>query len=119
MGTSSFQNMSSRHPSYQLGLCGTSAAFDITVASPLNSLNMLEAGMYQGVSAKAAEQRKHSENDPKPVCRVGLAMYTTSSGELWSLGTRGTEGLFTGGFTFSNSRWHPQIKSGSRIIWPP
>ena len=40
--------------------CGTSAAFDITVASPLNSHNMLEAGMYQGVSAKAAEH-----NDPK------------------------------------------------------
>ena len=45
--------------------CGTSAAFNITVASPLNSLNMLEAGMYQGVPAKAAEHRKHTENDPK------------------------------------------------------
>ena len=45
--------------------CGTSAAFDITVVSLLNSINMLEAGMYQGVSAKAAEQRKHSENDRK------------------------------------------------------
>ena len=47
--------------------CGTSAAFDITVTSPLNSLNMLEAGMYQGVSAKSAEHRKHTENDPKCV----------------------------------------------------
>ena len=47
--------------------CGSSAAFDITVASPLNSINMLEAGMYQGVSAKAAEHRKHTENDPKCV----------------------------------------------------
>ena len=48
--------------------CGTSAAFDITVASQLNSINMLEAGMYQGVSAKAAEHhRKHTENDPKCV----------------------------------------------------
>ena len=36
--------------------CGTSAAFDI------NSINMLEVGMYQGVSAKAAEHRKHTEN---------------------------------------------------------
>ena len=42
--------------------CGT--AFDITVAS---LLNMLEAGMYHGVSAKAAEHRKHTENDPKCV----------------------------------------------------
>ena len=45
--------------------CGTSAAFDITVTSPLNSPNMLEAGMFQGVSAKSAEHRKHTENDPK------------------------------------------------------
>ena len=47
--------------------CGTSAAFDITVTSPLNSINMLEAGMYQGVLAKAAEHRKHTQNDPKCV----------------------------------------------------
>ena len=66
MGTRQFQDMTSRHPCYQLGLW-SSAAFDITVASPLNSINMLEAGMYQGVSAKAAEHRKHTENDPKCV----------------------------------------------------
>ena len=47
--------------------CGTSAAFDITVASPLNAIDMLEADMSQDVSAKAAEQRNHSENDPKCV----------------------------------------------------
>ena len=41
--------------------CGTSAAFDITVTSPLNSPNMLEAGMYQGVSAKSAEHRKQQK----------------------------------------------------------
>ena len=45
--------------------CGTSAAFDFAVTSPLNSHTMLEAGMYHGVSAKAAEHRKHNENDPK------------------------------------------------------
>ena len=39
----------------------------IPVASPLNSINMLEAGMYQGVSAKAPEHRKHAENVPKCV----------------------------------------------------
>ena len=38
--------------------------FDITRASPFN---LLEAGMYQGVSAKAAEHRKRTENDPKSV----------------------------------------------------
>ena len=81
--------------------CETSAAFDITVASPLNSINILEVGMCQDVSAKAAEQRNHSENDPKCV-ELGWRC-TTSSGELWGLGTRGTEGLFTGGFSFSHS----------------
>ncbi|KAL5475538.1 hypothetical protein EMCRGX_G025366 [Ephydatia muelleri] len=58
--------------------CGTSAAFDITVTSPLNSPNMLEAGMYQGVSAtleeasasagaaaRIVETQKHSANDSK------------------------------------------------------
>ena len=45
--------------------CGTSAAFDIMVAYLLNSHNNLEAGMYQGVSATAAEHRKHNKNDPK------------------------------------------------------
>ena len=38
--------------------CGTSATSDITIASQLNSLHMLEVGMYQGVSTKAEEQRK-------------------------------------------------------------
>ena len=47
-----------------IGIVG-SAAFDITVAYPLNSINMLEAGMYRCVSAKAPEHRKHTENDPK------------------------------------------------------
>ena len=47
--------------------CETSAVFDITVASSLISINMLEVGMYQGVSAKAAENRKHTENAPKYV----------------------------------------------------
>ena len=66
--------------------CGTSAAFDITVASLLNSINMLEVGKHQGVWAKAAEHRKWSQ-----VCWVGLAMYTIGSGELWSLVNRGIE----------------------------
>ena len=66
------QDNSKTRPAYILVTnwhCGTSAAFDITstVASPLNSINMLEAGMYQGASAKAAEHRKHTENDPKCV----------------------------------------------------
>ena len=80
--------------------CGTSDAFDITVTSPLNSPNMLEAGMYQGVSAKSVEHRKHTENDPKCV-ELGWRCIPLAV-ELWSLGSRGVEGLLTGGYSFSH-----------------
>ena len=44
---------------------GISAAFDVTVASPLNSSTITEAGMYSGAAARAAELRKHTQNDSK------------------------------------------------------
>ena len=44
---------------------GISAAFDVTVASPLNSSTLTEAGMYSGAAARAAELRKHTQNDSK------------------------------------------------------
>ena len=34
---------------------------DVTVTSPLNSSVIMEAGMYSGVAARAAEFRNHSE----------------------------------------------------------
>ena len=40
-----------------------SAAFDVTVTSLLNSSIVSEAGVTAGVAAKAAEVRKHYEND--------------------------------------------------------
>ena len=36
-----------------------SAAFDVTVISPLNSSIVSEAGVTAGVAARAAEMRKH------------------------------------------------------------
>ena len=45
-------------------IVGPQLPFTLLFASPLNSINILEVGIYQGVSAKAAEYRKHSENDP-------------------------------------------------------
>ena len=42
-----------------------SAAFDVTVTSPLNSSIVSEAGVTAGVAARAAERRKHEENDTK------------------------------------------------------
>ena len=42
-----------------------SAAFDISVTSPLNSSLVVEAGTSSGVAARAAEKRKHLQNDAK------------------------------------------------------
>ena len=49
--------------------CGTSAAFDTSQLHPrlIHALCSKRPCMYQGVSAKAAEHRKHNENDPQ-VC---------------------------------------------------
>ena len=41
------------------------AAFDITVTSPLSPKIVSEAGVSAGVAAKAAESRKHEQNDTK------------------------------------------------------
>ena len=54
--------------------------------------------MYQGVSTKAAEHRKHTENDPS-----GLSQAGNVSRELQGLMARGTEGILTGGFSVSHS----------------
>ena len=58
-----------------------SAAYDITVTSPLNPPINLEAGVSAGTAAKAAEVRKHSIYDVKCsehfplVSRVGSNTY--------------------------------------------
>eukprot|EP00731_Ephydatia_muelleri_P010464 Em0005g1050a len=44
---------------------GRSAAFDICVTSPLNTLTLSEAGVCAGAAAQAGEVRKHSANDDK------------------------------------------------------
>ena len=49
---------------------GFSAAFDVSVTSPLNPLHIVEAGISPGAAAKATEERKHRNK----VCRVGMAL---------------------------------------------
>ena len=44
---------------------GKPAAFDITVTSPLTPAILAEASMRVGAAAEAAENRKHTANDPK------------------------------------------------------
>ena len=44
---------------------GKPAAFDFSVASPLNSLNLSEGGVSPEAAAHASEIRKHNSNDGK------------------------------------------------------
>ncbi|KAL5477518.1 hypothetical protein EMCRGX_G024328 [Ephydatia muelleri] len=44
---------------------GFSAAFDVSVTSPLNPLHIVEVGISPGAAAKATEERKHRNNDAK------------------------------------------------------
>ena len=44
---------------------GKPAAFDITVTSPLTPAILAEASRRVGAAAEAAENRKHTANDPK------------------------------------------------------
>ena len=52
----------SRHLCHQLRQRHLSA-FDVTVTSLLNSSVIMEVGMYPGDAARAAEFRKHSDNE--------------------------------------------------------
>ena len=44
---------------------GSSAAFDVTVKSPLTPVSLHESSITAGTAALLAEQRKHQANDPK------------------------------------------------------
>ena len=44
---------------------GSSAAFDVTVTSPLTPVSLQESSVTAGTAALLAEPRKHQENDPK------------------------------------------------------
>eukprot|EP00731_Ephydatia_muelleri_P008988 Em0004g1326a len=65
MGTRQFQDTNSRHPCHPIGIVGLQLPLTLLLHPHL--IQLLEAGMYQGVSAKPAEHRKHTENDLKCV----------------------------------------------------
>ena len=46
-------------------ISGISAAFDLTVTSPLTPVSLREASVTAGTATLLAEQRKHQANDPK------------------------------------------------------
>ena len=73
---------------------------------------MLEAGMYQGISVKAAEHRKNTENDPK-CAGLGAGDVYHWQWRTMGLGTRGTEGLLI-------ARWllgHPFMVAPPNQRW--
>ena len=46
-------------------LLGRTAALDVSITSPLNPVNLLEAGVSATAAVQATESRKHHANDPK------------------------------------------------------
>ncbi|KAL5473587.1 hypothetical protein EMCRGX_G028089 [Ephydatia muelleri] len=90
---------------------GKTAAFDISVTSPLNALTLLEAGVSAGSAAQATETRKHMANDAK--CNELVVVCSPSSRDLWSMGKGGHGSLFPAGFTTCHS--HLQTEASCYI----
>ena len=83
---------------------GKPAAFDITVTSPLTPAILAEASRRVGAAAEAAENRKHTANDPKCAelgwrC-VPLAVETYCN---WGEEARGTFALLATRLAFGSS----------------
>ena len=95
--------------------CGTSAAFDITVTSPLN---MLEAGMYQGVSAKSVEHRKHTENDPKCV-ELGWRCIPSAVESYGAWGPEASKAFSQVATRLAIRGNTPKAKIVAELLWPP
>ena len=81
-----------------------SAAYDITVTSPLNPSIILESGVSASTAAKAAEVRKHSKYDVK--CSELGWRCTPLAVETY--GAWGTEHIFV--YCFPDCHHHKQIK---------
>ena len=60
---------------------GKTAAFDVSVTSPLNTLTLLEAGVSAGSAARATEDRKHKANDAK--CDELCVPLVTETYDAW------------------------------------
>ena len=63
-------------------LCGKTAAFDLSVTSPLNPSLLSKAGLTAGSAAVAAELRKHSANDAKS-SELGWTCMHSPCGGAW------------------------------------
>ena len=79
------------------------AAFDITVTSPLSPKIVSEAGGSAGVAARAAESRKHEQNDTK-CSELGLQCIPLA---VDTYGARGEEACMQCFLLHSHARSHP------------
>ena len=57
------------------------------MTSPLNSSLVVESGMSSGVAARAAEKRKHLQNDAKCKQLARLVVHSFSGETLWYMGS--------------------------------
>eukprot|EP00731_Ephydatia_muelleri_P036466 Em0260g3a len=80
---------------------GSPAAIDITVTSPLTPAMLRDASTSAGSAAYTAECRKHEANDTK--CPgAWMDMHSSSCGDLWTLGERGSGCFFPSCLVYSH-----------------
>ena len=102
-------------------LCGKTAAFDLSVTSPLNPSLLSEAGLTAGSAAVAAELRKHSANDAKSSELGWTCMHSHCGGVIWSLGQGSCPSFLKSCFprTPCHKDQHRQVQGGLQLVWPP
>ena len=89
VGSALTPDLSRSHPADALvnnWIGGISAAFDVTVTSPLTPVSLHESSVTAGTAALLAEQRKHQANDPK--CGWKCIPLTVESYGNWGLEAR-------------------------------
>ena len=84
---------------------GKTAAFDISVTSPLNTHTLMEVGVSAGSAALASEGRKHRANDAK--CKELGWLCVPLVAEAY--GAWGSEAVEAG---FSDCHAHMQAQAG-------
>ena len=88
---------------------GKTAAFDISVTSPLNTLTLLEEGVAAGSAAQATETRKHMANDAKCNELGWLCVPLVAETYGACMGKGGHGSLFPAGFTTCHSHLQTEV----------
>ena len=92
---------------------GKPAAFDFSVTSLLNLLNLSEAGVSSRAAAEASEIRKHNSNDGK----CGDLGWVCIPVVVETYGAWGQEAVKSFGITAGNHQLHAKVYHRTRSIW--